>query len=103
MLDSIQEIAAAIKAARQKKGLSQRALGTKVGIPQSHISKIEQGLVDLQTNSLIQIARVLDLELVLVSRNYLSAVKALQKASFTSKSIPAYQLTNEEEENENKA
>lgn len=98
MLDSIQEIAAAIKTARQRKGLSQRALGAKVGIPQSHISKIEQGLIDLQTSSLIQIARVLDLELVLVSRTYLPAVKALQNAPSNSKSIPAYQLT---EENEN--
>lgn len=97
MLDSIQEIAAAIKAARQKKGLSQRALGAKVGIPQSHISKIEQGLIDLQTSSLIQIARVLDLELVLVSPTYLPAVKALQNAHSTSKSIPAYQLTEEKE------
>lgn len=103
MLDSIQEIVAAIKVARKKKGLSQRALGDKVGIPQSHISKIEQGLIDLQTSSLIQIARVLDLELVLVSRSYLSAIRALQNAPNTSKSIPAYQLTTEEKDDDHEA
>ncbi len=96
--DCIQEIMATLKAARKKKGLSQRALSAKVGIPQSHISKIEKGMVDLQTSSLIQIARVLDLEVVLVSRTHLSTVQALQNASFTSKSIPMYRLTDEEEE-----
>ena len=96
---SIEEIAASIKAARAKKGISQRTLSLKVGIPQSHISKIEQGLVDLQTSSLIQIARVLDLELMLVSRSLVSAVQALQTHSGKiSKSIPAYQLSDEEEE-----
>ena len=98
---SIQEIAAGIKAARKNKGLSQRALSAKVGIPQSHISKIEQGMVDLQTSSLIEIARALDLELVLVSRSHLSAVQALQAApQKMSKSIPAYRLSDEEEEDD---
>ncbi len=100
MIDSIQEIAAMIKAAREKKGLSQRALSAKVGIPQSHISKIEQGMVDLQTSSLIQIARALDLELVLVSRTHLSAVQALQNASYSSKAIPMYRLSNEEKDDD---
>lgn len=95
MIDSIKKIVATIKAAREKKGLSQRALSAKVGIPQSHISKIEQGVVDLQTSSLIQIARVLDLELVLVSRDHLSAVQALQKTS-ARKTLPAYRLSDEE-------
>ncbi len=89
---SIQEIAASIQAARKKKGLSQRALSAKIGIPQSHISKIEQGLVDLQTSTLIEIARALDLELVLISRSNLSLVQALEITPPTSKPIPAYRL-----------
>ena len=97
MTYSIQEIASTIKAARTKKGLSQRALSVKIGVPQSHISKIENGLVDLQTSSLIEIARTLDLELVLVPRNLLPAVQAIQNSSSTLKSIPAYQLIPEEE------
>jgi transcriptional regulator with XRE-family HTH domain len=101
MKDSIQEIAIGLKAARKKSGLSQRALSSKIGIPQGHISKIEQGEVDLQTSSLIQIARALRLEVVLVPLGYLSAVQALQAAPRkTSKPIPAYRLSDEEEENE---
>jgi len=95
---SIQAMAARIKAARQKKGLSQRELSAKVGMPQSHISKIEKGLVDLQTSSLIEIARALDLELVLVSRTHLSAVQALQRDPQTSKPMPAYRLDEEEDD-----
>ena len=99
MIYSIQEMATDIKAARHKRGLSQRALSMKVGIPQSHISKIEQGAVDLQTSSLIQIARALDLEVMLISRTNVSAVQALESNSDkTSKAIPAYRLTDEGDE-----
>lgn len=98
MIDSIEYIVETIRDAREKKGLSQRALGSKVGIPQSHISKIEQGLVDLQTSSLVQIARALDLELILVSRTHLSLVQALQKSPTTSKPIPAYRLEEDDDD-----
>ena len=68
-----------IKAAREQKGLSQRALGERVGLPQSHISKIESGSVDLQASSLLEIARALDLELTLVPRATLPAIRAIQQ------------------------
>lgn len=76
----LEPVAAVIKNARENKGLSQRALGERVGIPQSHISKIESGAVDLQTSSLMQIARALDLELTLIPRTALAAVQALTMA-----------------------
>ncbi len=100
MTYSIQEMAATIKAARKKKGLSQRALSAKTGVPQSHISKIENGMVDLQVSSLIEIARTLDLELVLVPRGLMPAVQALQNPSQMSKSLPIYRLVDEEEDND---
>jgi transcriptional regulator with XRE-family HTH domain len=100
MIYCIQDIAADIKAAREKKGLSQRELGARVGAPQSHISKIENGKVDLQTSSLIQIARALDLELVLVPPKFIPAIQALSSNSPMSKALPAYRLTDEEEEGE---
>ncbi len=65
---SIEHIGTWLKKARLEKGLSQRALGARVGVPQSHISKIESGLVDLQASSLIELARALELELMLVPR-----------------------------------
>lgn len=46
-------------------------------MPQSHVSKIEQGMVDLQLSSLAEMARALDLELRLVPRTVLPAVDGL--------------------------
>ncbi|MBV8685976.1 MAG: helix-turn-helix transcriptional regulator [Alphaproteobacteria bacterium] len=66
-----------LRDARVAKGLTQRELGERVGLPQSHISKIEQGAVDLQFSSLSELARALDLELKLVPRQALPAVEGL--------------------------
>ncbi len=70
-------IASTLKAARETKGFSQRELGKSAGVPQSHISKIENGAVDLRLSSLIGLARVLDLELMLVPRKAVPAVRSI--------------------------
>jgi transcriptional regulator with XRE-family HTH domain len=67
----------ALRDARAAKGLTQRDLGERVGLPQSHISKIEHGAVDLQFSSLTELARALDLELKLVPRQALPAVEGV--------------------------
>lgn len=72
-----EHIAESLRAARERKGLSQRALSAKAGVPQSHISKIENGAVDLRLSSLVELARVLDLEFVLVPRKSVPAIKAI--------------------------
>ena len=77
MTYAIEHIARTLKSAREARGLSQRALGARAGIPQSHISKIEKGAVDLRVSSLVELARVLDLELELVPREALPAVHAI--------------------------
>lgn len=46
ILDSLRE-------AWVRKGFSQRELSARSGVPQSHISKIESGGVDLRVSSLI--------------------------------------------------
>jgi transcriptional regulator with XRE-family HTH domain len=97
MIYSIEELVKKIKIGRKKKGLSQRALSSKIHVPQSHISKIENGMVDLQTSSLIEIARALDLELILVPRNLLPAINAMQNTSLMLNSTPAYQLSNNDD------
>ena len=74
---SITHIAKQLKAERVAKGLSQRALSELAGVPQSHISKIENGTVDLRLSSLIELARVLGLELMLVPRKAMPAVKSI--------------------------
>jgi transcriptional regulator with XRE-family HTH domain len=74
-------IITALTTARHRAGLSQRALADKVGLAQSHISKIERGAVDPQTTSLVEIARVLDLELSLVPTPLIPALRALIRES----------------------
>ena len=97
---SMQHIGVQLKKVRIEKGLSQRALSIKSGVPQSHISKIESGLVDLQTSSLIELSRALDLELMLVERSLVHTVRALQrgKKQKTTEPRPMYRL--DEDENE---
>lgn len=84
----LEPIGELIRTAREQKGLSQRALGDLVGMPQSHISKIESGAVDLQTSSLVQLARALDLELAVVPRTSLPALEALTGARSLTEESP---------------
>lgn len=79
-------IASNLRAARESKGLSQRELSGKSGVPQGHISKIENGAVDLRVSSLVALARVLDLELILVPRKAVPAVKSIVRRSSQSTS-----------------
>lgn len=72
-----EQIFEALKAAREARGLSQRALAERVGLPQSHISKIERGGVDIQLSSLTELARALELELKLVPRKAVPAVESI--------------------------
>lgn len=80
---SITSLAATLKQAREAKGMSQRTLGELSGVPQSHISKIESGAVDVRVSSLIEIARVLDLEPVLVPRKTRPAVESIVRSAST--------------------
>ncbi len=73
----MKEIAEKLKKARLSKGLTQAELGKKLGVPQSHISKIEAGEVDVRASSLLQMARLLDLEPMLVPRALTPAVQSL--------------------------
>jgi len=78
---AIEQIGTTLRDAREARGLSQRALSAKTGVPQSHISKIENGAVDLRVSSLIELARALDLELVLVPRKAMPAVQSIARSS----------------------
>lgn len=81
MIYATEQLGNMLKTAREAKGLSQRALSVKAGVPQSHISKIENGAVDLRVSSLVELGRVLDLELMLVPRKAKSAVQAIVRSS----------------------
>jgi transcriptional regulator with XRE-family HTH domain len=86
---STDDILRTLRAARESSGLSQRDLSSRVGVPQSHISKIESGATDLRLSSLVEMARALDYELVLVPRKLLSAVGAIVSNSSSAGSADA--------------
>lgn len=71
----------ALKGARLAKGLSQRALSGRTGVPQSHVSKIENGGADIRLSSLIELARALDLELRLIPRKAVPAVDSVVRST----------------------
>jgi transcriptional regulator with XRE-family HTH domain len=76
---ALEDLARTIKAARLSKDLSQRALSAKIDVPQGHISKIENGKVDIKASSLIELARALGLEVMLVPSNLVPAVNAFTR------------------------
>jgi transcriptional regulator with XRE-family HTH domain len=98
MAYSTEQIARALKAARLAKGLSQRALSELAAVPQSHISRIESGHVDLRISSLAEIARALDLEVTLVPRMHLSAVRSIIRpgSAGAEPRRPAYRLAEDD-------
>lgn len=89
---SIGDVARVLKTARKAKGLTQRDLAEKVGMPQGHISKIEAGAVDLQATSLVELARVLDLEVALIPKRLIPAVRSLAGAAVGDEHVPMHGL-----------
>ena len=69
-----------LRATRDRKGLSQRELSIASGVPQPHISRIERGGVDMRLSSLVAIAHALDLEIALVPRRAMPAVKSISRS-----------------------
>lgn len=57
--------------------MKQSELGEKLGLPQSHISKIEQGANDPRLSTVTDMARVLDQELMLIPRQMVPYIHAL--------------------------
>lgn len=79
-------------------------MAEKLEIPQSHLSKIESGQVDVKLSSLIEFTRVLDLELVLVPRQLVPMVQSILLSSeiqkTTTHTLPAYRLNDDDNDND---
>ena len=70
-----------LKAARLKRDWSQLELGRRIGLPQVHISSIETGKTVPRYDTLLDLVRVLDFDLVMVPRALVPAVQALVRDS----------------------
>lgn len=66
-----------LKEARLKRGWSQLELGRRAGLSQVHISGIETGKIVPRFDTLLDLVRVLDRDLVMVPHSLVPAVQAL--------------------------
>lgn len=66
-----------LKAARTERAWSQAELGRRVGLPQAHISGIETGKIVPRFDTLLEIVRILEWDLVLVPRSLVPVVNTL--------------------------
>ena len=66
-----------LKKARLQHGWSQQELGERTGLPQMHISGIETGKIVPRFDTLLDLVRVLDRDLVMVPRALVPAVSAI--------------------------
>ena len=87
-----------LKKARIKRGWGQRELGARIGLPQPHISAIESGEIVPRFDTLLEIVRVLDLDLLLVPRSLVPAVQSLIRTQKEPESVerPLYAADDEE-------
>lgn len=72
-----ESLLAQLRRARQAARMSQRDLSARTGLTQSHISKIESGVVEPGLDGLVTLARALDLEVVFVPKHLLPAVQGI--------------------------
>jgi transcriptional regulator with XRE-family HTH domain len=71
------ELRTELFAARSKRGWSQAELGKRVGLPQTHISGIETGKIVPRYDTLLDLVRILDRDLIVVPRTLVPVVRAL--------------------------
>jgi transcriptional regulator with XRE-family HTH domain len=77
-----------IRDRRTDAGISQRALAKRSGLTQAHISQIETGTLEPGLSSFIDVARALDLEIMLVPKKFLPAVQGILRQASTEQSTP---------------
>ena len=77
-----------IRDRRTDAGVSQRALAARSGLTQAHISQIETGTLEPGLSSFIDVARALDLEIMLVPKKFLPAVQGILRQTSTEQSSP---------------
>ena len=78
-----------LKGAREAVRMSQRELSARSGQTQSHISQIERGKMEPGLGSVVEVARALDLEIVLVPKRLMPAIGSLLEEAAPSKGSPS--------------
>ena len=76
-----------LRTAREGQKISQRELSARSGLTQSHISQIERGTMEPGLGSLVDVARSLDLEIVLVPKKLMPAVRHILASASPSNDV----------------
>ena len=87
---------ATLKNARLERGLSQLELGRLTGLPQMHISGIENGKISPRIDTLLDLVRVLDYDLLLIPKQLVPAVQSLLRDQDQPEEQPLYAVNNDE-------
>ena len=66
-----------LKEAREKRGWTQRDLASRLGLTQTHISGIESGKIVPRYDTLLELVRTLDSDLLMVPRALVPVVQSL--------------------------
>jgi transcriptional regulator with XRE-family HTH domain len=96
--DSTLSLSEVLRDARQRKQLSQQELARKLGLRQRQISDLERAVSDSRLSTVQNVARALDLELMLISRPLIAVVEALQRTGGIDGKQPLYALNDEPED-----
>lgn len=96
---AFKNIGHAIRAERLRRGLTQTELTSQIRMPQSQLSRIEQG-ANASLSTLAEISRALDLEPMLIPKRMLPAVKHIighSTSSDAKQQQPPSLITHEED------
>jgi transcriptional regulator with XRE-family HTH domain len=66
-----------LKEVREKRGWTQRDLASRLGLTQTHISGIESGKIVPRYDTLLELVRILDRDLLMVPRALVPVVQSL--------------------------
>lgn len=72
---TVAELAGMLADARRLRGFTQQQLADLLGVPQSYVAKVETGKTDIRTSKLMEIARLLDLEVLFVPKDQMPMVR----------------------------
>lgn len=76
-----------LRAAREGQKVSQRELSARSGLTQSHISQIERGTMEPGLGSLVDVARALNLEIILAPKKLMPAIRNILDSSSASNDV----------------
>ncbi len=94
-IEAIKPLIDFIVRARKQKQLTQDELGKRLGLPQSYISRLESGRLDIRLSSLVELARYLGFEVMFVPVSMTPTVQTLLDNDTADQSKPMYSLDNE--------